>query len=609
MEKENIRNIAIIAHVDHGKTTLVDNLLKQAKVFAAHQAEMNQTTILDSNELERERGVTILAKNTAVEWNGYKINILDTPGHADFSGEVERVLNMADGCILLVDAAEGVLSQTRYVLKLALERGIKPIVVINKVDRKDQRAQEVLEEINTLFLELVTNTEQLDFPVLYAIGRDGIAGKEVTLNTDNSLTVVGSNNVTPLFETIIETIPSPSGELEGGFQMQVTSLDYDDYKGRYVIGRIQRGVVKKGEPLLILRSNQQIGQARVEYLYTFLGLQKQEVLQASVGDIVALTGFGNTKIGDTLTDLNNPDCLPDLPIAEPTMQIQISVSDSPFVGRDGQFTTSRQLKQRLERELERNVSLRLSPGQTGESFIVAGRGELHLSILIETMRREGYEFSVARPEVIFRTVDGVTMEPYELLTLEVPENYSGVVINAMGQRKAKMMNMQNLKTGLRFDYKISTRNLIGFRSQFLTDTSGTGLMSSLLLGYEPIGEEMAITKNGSIVSGAQGQALAYSLHNVQERGVTFIEPSTEVYTGMIIGQSSRKEDMIMNVCKGKKLTNMRSSTADISVRLAPPVIMSLEQCLNFLGPDELLEVTPIHLRLRKQNLNQWSKLH
>jgi GTP-binding protein len=602
MDIQKLRNIAIIAHVDHGKTTLVDNLLKQAHVFKDYQAEMSQTTILDKNELERERGVTILAKNTAITYKDFKINILDTPGHADFSGEVERVLTMADGCILLVDAAEGVLSQTRYVLKLALELGLVPIVVINKVDRKDQRNDEVQEEINNLFLELATTTEQLDFKTMYAIGKEGIAGFVVESNPDNSLKITDSNNLTPLFEEIINTIPSPKGSLEGGFQLQITTLDYDDYKGRYVIGKISRGTVKKADSLAIVRDGKKVAQSRVEYLYTHYGLERKEVEEAQVGDIVALTGFPDTKIGDTLASLDNPESLSALPITEPTMKMQISVSTSPFVGQDGEFTTSRQLRQRLEKELETNVSLRLEPGLTGESFIVSGRGELHLSILIETMRREGYEFSVSRPEVIYKQIEGQTAEPYEMVTIEVPEEYSGVIINEMGRRKGQMVNMHNIKNNIRFDYKISTRNLIGFRNQILTQTSGTAVINSMFIGYEPKGEDIPLLRNGVIISGATGPALTYALSKAQERGITFVDPGSPVYNGMIVGLNSRKDDMVMNICKGKKLTNMRSSTKDNAIQLAPPVKMSLEQCLTFIGPDELLEVTPKNLRLRKKDL-------
>ncbi len=606
MDQSQIRNIAIIAHVDHGKTTLVDHMLKQAHVFKDYEAEMTQTTILDSNELERERGVTILAKNTAVHWNNFKINILDTPGHADFSGEVERVLNMADGCILLVDAAEGVLSQTKYVLRLALELKLKPIVVINKVDRKDQRADEVLEEINDLFLDSVIDESQLDFPILYGIGRLGIVGWQTEALADQSLQVTDSNNLTPLFETIVREVPAPVGDLQGGFQVQVTSLDYDSYKGRYVIGRIRRGKVNKGQPLAILRDGKKIDQGRVEYLFTYNGLKKEEVEEATVGDIIAMTGFKNTQISDTLTHLDWQEALPMLDIAEPTLKIQFSVSDSPFVGQDGEFSTSRQIKQRLDKELETNVSMRLSHGQTGDSHVVAGRGELHIAILIETMRREGYEFSVSRPEVIFKEINGIKSEPYEQLTIDVPEEYAGWILSEMGKRKGEMLDMHSIKMGSRFSYKISTRNMLGFRGDCMTATSGTAVIAANFIGYEPKGEDLETYRNGVMVSGHHGQASDYSIANLQERGQTFVSAGEPVYVGMIVGLNSKKEDMGVNIIKGKKLTNMRASTSDATFHVAPPVKYSLEQCLTFLGPDELLEVTPKNLRLRKRKLSDWA---
>lgn len=604
--QDRLRNIAIIAHVDHGKTTLVDGMLKQAHVFASYQSEMQQTTILDSNDLERERGVTILAKNTAVWWDGYKLNILDTPGHADFSGEVERVLNMADGCLLLVDASEGVLSQTRYVLSLALTQGLRPIVVVNKVDRKDQRVTEVLEEINDLFLELASDESQLEFPVIYAVGRDGLAGTKVELQPDNSLKIVDTTDLRVLFETIIKEVPAPSGSLDGGFQLQVTSLDADDYKGRYVIGRIRRGQVRKGEMVAVLRVGKNPSQARIEYLFTHEGLRRQEVELAQVGDIIALTGI-EAHISDTITSLAVQEALPSLSIAEPTVQMQFTVSTSPFVGKEGQFTTSRQVKERLEKELETNVGLRLAPGLTAEGFIVSGRGELHLGILIETMRREGFEFSVARPEVIFKQGEHGTEEPWELLTIEVLEDFTGVVTTEMGQRKAIFKNMKILKTGTRFEYEIATRHLIGFRSQFATQTSGMGIVHSLPLGYKPKGDDIPWQRNGVIIAAETGQTTAYSLQKAQERGITFVDAGVPVYAGMIVGQNAKKEDIVMNVVRGKKLTNMRASSADATVKMAPPVKMSLEQCLTFLAADELLEVTPLSLRLRKRDLKAASR--
>lgn len=599
--QEKIRNIAIIAHVDHGKTTLVDGLLKQARVFAAYQSEMQQTTILDSNDLERERGVTILAKNTAVEWGDYKINILDTPGHADFSGEVERVLNMADGCILLVDASEGVLSQTRYVLSLALRQGLRPIVVINKVDRKDQRIDEVREEINDLFLDLVEDESQLDFPVLYAIGRDGVVGTELSIAPDQSCQISDSTDLKPLFDTVIERVPYPKGDSVGGFQLQVTTLDADDYKGKYVIGRISRGRVTKGQTLSILHNGVKTGQGRVEYLFEHRGLGRVEVPEATVGEIIAMTGV-NAHIGDTVTTVGQEEALEHLMISEPTVQMQFAVNTSPFVGQDGDFTTSRQVKERLNKELETNVGLRLAPGPTAESYIVSGRGELHLAILIETMRREGYEFSVSRPEVIFKQGEHGQEEPWELVTIDVPENYTGVVTTMMGLRQGIFKNMRQQKTGVRFDFEISTRNLIGFRSEFQTQTSGLGVVNSLPLGYRPLGTERPWQRNGVLVAAETGQTTAYALQKAQERGITYVDAGIQVYAGMIVGLNAKKEDIYMNVAKGKKLTNMRASAADATVKMAPPVHLSLEQCLTFLAPDELLEVTPLHLRIRKRDL-------
>jgi GTP-binding protein len=602
MKTQQLRNVAIIAHVDHGKTTLVDHLLKQAHTFAAHQAEMHQDTILDSQDLERERGVTILAKNTAIVWNDYKINILDTPGHADFSGEVERVLTMAEGCLLLVDAAEGVLSQTRYVLALALKLKLKPIVIVNKVDRKDQRVEAVVNEITNLFLDLAETPEQLDFPLLYAVGKLGVVGTKLAPNPDHSLTVTDATDLSLLFKTIVDAIPAPTGDPQGPFQMQITTLDYDSHKGRYVIGKITRGTIRTDAPLAIMREQTRVGQARVEYLFTFKGLKKETISEAQAGDIVAVCGFSDARIGDTLADPDKPEGLPHLPIAQPTLKIQLSASTSPFVGRDGKFTTSRQISNRLKKEIETNVGLQISPGPTGDSFTVAGRGELHLSILIETMRREGFEFSVSRPEVIFRQIDGVTQEPFETVFIEVPQTYSGLVINTMGQRKAEMVNMDTLQSGVRFTYKMATRHLIGLRNEFLTLTSGLATINAEFAGYQPKGPDLPFARNGVVVAHETGQALGYAIENLQKRATSFVNPGEEVYKSMIVGLNSRQDDMVFNICKGKKLTNMRAATADTTIRLTPATKMSLEQCLTFLGPDELLEVTPKHLRLRKKTL-------
>lgn len=595
MDQDKIRNIAIIAHVDHGKTTLVDHLLKQSHAFAAHEQEMQQDTIMDSNELERERAITILAKNTAINWNGYKINIIDTPGHADFSGEVERVLNMAEGCILLVDAAEGVLSQTRYVLSLALKLKLKPIVIINKIDRKDQRAAEVLNEINDLFLDLVEHENQLDFPVLYAVGRRGVVGKSVDLTDAKDLSL--------LFETIITTIPAPPGDRSGPAQMQITTLDFDAHKGRYAIGRINRGTIRVGQSLAILRNDAKVAINQVGYLFTFAGLTKQPINEVAAGEIVAIAGFSDVKIGDTLTDPEHLEAMAPLEITQPILKIELSVSTSPLVGRDGKLTTSRQIQARLKKEIETNISLKIEPGISGNSFIVAGRGELHLSILVETMRREGYEFSVSQPQVIYKKVDGKTLEPFEKLYIEVPEKYNGVVLNSLGQRKAEMINMQTAKSGVRFEYKISTKNLIGLRGELLTKTSGMSVVNSIFWDYEPEKEAVIWQRNGAVVSNEPGKALAYAIAHLQVRATSFVGPGEEVYKGMIIGLNNRQGDMNFNICKGKQLTNMRASTSDATIQIAPPLKMSLEQHLTFIGPDELLEVTPHHLRLRKKDLN------
>ncbi len=601
--QSNLRNIAIIAHVDHGKTTLVDAMLKQTKTFAAHAHENQQTTIMDSNELERERGVTILAKNTAVYWHDYKINILDTPGHADFSGEVERVLNMADGVILLVDAAEGVLSQTKYVLRLALELNLKPIVVINKVDRKDQRVAEVEGEIADLFLELAVEDSQLDFPILYARGFDGIAGKKIEELPDNSMKITDATTLEPLFTTIISNVPAPSGSEDGSLQMQVNSLDWDDHKGKIVIGRIFRGVIKRGQKIALLHPDGTSESATITYLFTHVGLNRVEVEEARVGDIVALAGIATPKIGDTIADTQNPEALPHLTISEPTVKIQLSVNTSPFSGRDGQFSTSRQLKDRLAKELETNVGLRMENQESGERVTLVGRGELHLAILIETMRREGYEFSLSRPEVVIKTIEGQIHEPWETVIIDVPTNYTGTITAALAQRRALLINMQSTKHGVRFTYEIATANLIGFRNELISSTSGEGVLNSTFLAFKPRLEEITFTRGGAIISYEQGNATAYSIEKAQQRGELFVAPGEEVYSGQVVGINSRAEDMVMSVTKGKKLTNMRASSADMTVTLAPPKKLSLEQYLTIIGKDEMLEVTPNALRLRKKDLS------
>ncbi|HEU4785404.1 MAG TPA: translational GTPase TypA [Ktedonobacterales bacterium] len=592
--RDDIRNVAIIAHVDHGKTTLVDGLLKQSHIFRDNQ-QVGEL-IMDSNELERERGITILAKNTAITYRGIKINIIDTPGHADFGGEVERVLNMADGCLLLVDAVEGPMPQTRFVLKKALELGLRPIVVINKIDRRDARIQQVLDWTQDLFLELVTRDDQLDFPVLYAIAREGIA----RLSPDDTNT-----DLEPLFETIINVVPAPVVEEDAPFQMLVTTLDYDDYKGKYAIGRITRGRVRPGMAVAHLSREGEMKRGRVGQVFTWRGLARIEVEEASAGDIVALTGIADANISDTIADFDNPEALPTLAIEEPTLKMTFGVNTSPFGGREGKFSTSRQLRARLYRELETNVSLRVEDGNTADEFIVSGRGELHLSILIETMRREGYELQVSRPEVITHNEDGRVLEPMERLVIDTRENYIGAISETLAIRKGRMANMiYDGQGNVRLEYDIPTRGLIGFRNAFLTLTQGNGAMSSMLTDYSPWLGPIGIARNGALIASEAGVAVTYGLNNAQQRGQTFIEPGTPVYEGMIVGLNARPDDLAVNVCKEKKATNIRSSTSDIAVRLSPIVDLSLEQSLDFINNDELVEVTPRNVRLRKRLLTQ-----
>lgn len=598
MEQAKLRNIAIIAHVDHGKTTLVDAMLKQTKTFAEHQKENQATTIMDSNDLEREKGVTILAKNTAVFWQDYKINILDTPGHADFSGEVERVLNMADGVILLVDAAEGVLSQTRFVLRLALELGLTPIVLINKVDRKDQRVSEVEGEIADLFLELATVDSQLDFPVLYGRGFEGIVGKKIEEQADYTMKITDSTDLSILFETIINTIPAPTGDAKQPLQVQVTSLDWDDYKGKITIGRVIRGTIKKGQKIALLRPDGTVESHTVVYLFDHVGLNRREVNSTEAGEIIAVSGIPDPHIGDTISDPEHPEALPPISISEPTVKMQLMVNTSPFAGRDSQFSTSRQLRDRLTKELETNVGLRMLPGTTGESVIIVGRGELHLAILIETMRREGYEFALSRPQVVIKQVDGKTHEPWEYVTIDVPEHHTGKVTSAMAQRRALLKNMHSTKSGVRFEYEISTANLIGYRSELLSASSGEGMLHSIFLEFRQQIERAPWNRGGAIIAHETGSATAYSIEKAQQRGTLLVDPGDEVYAGQVVGINNRAEDLTINIAKGKKLTNMRASSSDATVVLAPSWKPSLEQFLTLIGETELLEVTPNHLRLR-----------
>lgn len=599
---QQLRNIAIIAHVDHGKTTLVDAMFKQTHTFAQHQKENEQTTILDSNDLERERGVTILAKQTAVFWRDYKINILDTPGHADFSGEVERVLNMADGCILLVDAAEGVLSQTRFVLQLALQLGLVPIVVINKVDRKDQRVSEVQNEIADLFLELAHTPEQLEFPTLYARGIEGIVGRTLSEQPDYSLAIADSTSLEPLFETIVETVPAPGGDSSLPLQLQISALEPDAYIGTLAIGRIRRGKITKGQSVAVVATQGKQRSARIEHLFVFSGLDRQAVERAESGEIVAVAGVSGPQIGETVADAATPEALPPLSISEPTVKMQLSVNTSPFSGREAQFSTSRQLRDRLTKELETNVGLRLLPASSAEATVIVGRGELHLAVLIETMRREGYEFSLARPEVIIKEIDGQQHEPWESVTIDITQEKTGIITTAMAQRRALLQNMHLTKHGVRFRYEIATANLIGLRSELLTTTSGEAVLHSSFLDFRPLGFRTSFDRGGALIASHHGAATAYAIEKAQDRGTLLVDPGQEVYIGQVVGISKRPEDMYFNIAKGKKLTNMRASSADTTVVLAPSWKPSLEQYLTLIGPDELLEVTPSALRLRKKQL-------
>lgn len=593
-----LRNIAVIAHVDHGKTTLVDFLLKQSHTFRENAEEMQQTTILDSNPLERERGITILAKNTAVFYKDYKINIIDTPGHADFSGEVERTLNMADGALLIIDAQEGPMPQTKFVLKKALELGLRIIVVINKIDKPLANIPQTIEHTNDLFLELATDTEHLEFPVLYAIGREGKAGKTPE-------EVATSVNLEPLFEEIISFIPSPKVE-EGAFQMLVTSLDYDNHKGKHVIGRITRGSVTKGQTVMLLGEEKKT-QARADTISVTYGLKKEEVTEVGAGEIVDITGISGANIGDTITDMSDQTPLPRIAVEEPTIKISLGANTSPFAGKEGKFSTSRQILERLEKELETNVALRFE--NLGDKFILSGRGELHLSVLIETLRREGYEFQVGKPEVITKKVEGVEMEPIEDVIIDVPDEYVGAVTQEMGQRRGQMTNMEtDGKGNTRLEYNMPSKNLLGARSDLLTLTKGTAIINTIFNGYQPLTPALERLRNGVLIASEGGNVLAYGLGNAQERGITFVEPGTQVYEGMIVGLHSRREDIEVNVTKEKKQSNMRSKGEGVKLVLTPPTIMSLEQYLDFLEEDELLEVTPLSLRPRKKMLTKLDRV-
>ncbi len=595
--RSDIRNIAIIAHVDHGKTTLVDAMLKQSRVFRDNQnvGEL----IMDQGVLEREKGITIMAKNTAVVYRGVKINIIDTPGHVDFSGEVERVISMADGCLLLVDSIEGPMPQTKFVLRKALERGLKPIVVINKIDRQNSRIAEVLRLIQDLFLELATSADQLDFPVIYASAKEGMAVTELSMK---------SKDITPLFECILEKVPPPQIE-SGPFQMLVSNLDYESHKGKIAIGRIWRGKVATHDPVVNMNADGSITRYEISEVFTYLGLKRLEVAEAEAGDIVAVTGLEKVSIGDTIANPERPEALPRIEVGESTVEMTFGVNTSPFAGREGRFSATRQLRERLYKELETNLSLRVQDTDSPDIFLVRGRGELHLAILIETMRREGYEFEVSKPEAITKVIDGELMEPMEVLTLDTKDEYIGVLTEMLSKRQAQLTDMRNDgHDNVHLEFRVPTKGLIGFRNSFITATRGEGVMNTTFLDYQPWRGDIVSTRNGALVASEQGIAVTYGLNNAQGRGLTFVEPGTPTYEGMIVGLNSRPQDIAINVCKEKNKTNVRSSTSDIAVRLTPPVKLSLEQAIDFINKDELVEVTPENIRLRKKLLTQAQRL-
>ena len=591
---EKIRNIAIIAHVDHGKTTLVDKLLQQSGTLAANRGKEVER-VMDSNDQERERGITILAKNTAVRWNGYRINIVDTPGHADFGGEVERVLSMVDCVLLLVDAVDGPMPQTRFVTQKAFSRGLKPIVVINKVDREGARPDWVLNEVFDLFDKLGASEEQLDFPVIYASALLGRAGND-PLNLEE--------NMNPLFQLVIDRVQPPVVDADGPLQMQISALDYSSYLGVIGVGRITRGKVKVGQQVIVIDHEGKSRKAKVGLVKTYMGLDRVDAPEANAGDIICITGIEGLNISDTVCDPATPEAMPPLTVDEPTVTMTFQVNDSPFAGLDGKYVTSRNIKDRLERELIHNVALRVEPGATADKFKVSGRGELHLSVLIENMRREGFELAVSRPQVIRKEIDGVVMEPYEILVIDIDEQHQGKVIEELGKRKAEMTEMSNDGKGrTRLNFGIPTRGLIGFRTQFLSMTSGTGILTSIFDRFGPIKTgDIGTRQNGVMISNVKGKVLGYALFTLQERGRLFVDPGIEVYEGMIVGLHSRENDIVVNPTKAKQLTNIRAAGTDENIVLTPPIRHSLEQAMEFIDSDELVEITPNHIRLRKQYL-------
>ncbi len=595
---ENLRNIAIIAHVDHGKTTIVDSMLKQAGVYRENEAVVEQ--VMDSNDLERERGITILAKNTAIDYKGIRINVVDTPGHADFGGEVERVLKMVDSVLLVVDAFDGPMPQTRFVLHKALELGLKPIVCINKIDRPDARPLEVVDMVLDLFIELGADDDQLEFPVVYTSGKTCIATLDLKEYEEGK-----ELDFTPLLDTVVKYTPCPVGDPEGPMQLLVSNIDSDPYIGRIGVGRVERGTIKQGENVaLVTYGEDGKRNARVVKLMRFHNLGREEVSSASIGEIVCVAGIADINIGDTLCDADVPEPLPFVKIDEPTIAMTFSVNDSPFAGQEGKFVTSRHLRDRLFKEIETNVSMRVEETDTTEAFIVKGRGELHLSVLIETMRREGYEFQVSKPKVIMKEIDGVLSEPVEELVIDVPEDFVGPVMEKIGKRKGELLNMLPPTKGYtRLEFKIPSRGLLGYRTEFLTDTKGNGIMNSVISGFEPFAGDIETRGQGVLVAFETGTAVTYGLYNAQDRGALFIGAGTPVYEGMIVGINPKPDDITVNVCKKKHVTNMRSAGADDAMRLTPPLTFSLEQCLEFVEDDELCEVTPKSIRLRKKILN------
>lgn len=593
MKRNDIRNIAIIAHVDHGKTTLVDQMLKKSGTFRSN--EVVEERVMDSNSLERERGITILSKNTAIHYKDVKINIVDTPGHADFGGEVERIMNMVDGVLLLVDASEGPMPQTRFVLQKALKTGLRPIVVVNKIDRPEARPTEVIDEVLDLFIELEADDDQLEFPVVYASGKSGYA----KLNIEDE-----GEDMTPLFDSILEHIPCPEGDENDGLQLLITSIDYDKYIGRIGIGKITRGTINRGQGAVLVRANDKQVNVKISNLYTYEGLNRVECEKATVGEIIAVSGIADINIGETLCSTDKVEALPSVKIDDPTISMNFMVNDSPFAGREGDYVTSRHLKDRLERELLSNVAMKMEE-ISSDCFKILGRGELHISILIETMRREGYEFAVSRPEVIMKKTEEGLLEPIEILYVEVPEESSSVVIEKISIRKGEMLNMEPTGTGImKLQFRIPARGLIGYRSEFLTDTKGYGIFHHLFDGYDKYKGEIRARNRGSLIAFESGTAVGYGISGAQERGKMFISPGTDVYEGMIVGESSRLEDIAVNVCKKKQLTNMRASGSEDSLRLTPPIIFSLEQSLEFIADDELVEITPKSIRLRKKILDK-----